>query len=508
MSFADTILAYKNSERMIVAGAAGHPVAFPELAEFDAARRKLAKMIQDGGMHESWNDGIKIFNSIHAKLARTPCRPSWLLQEMLAARGGAKILEGLKHRITSVETDVRTTFEQLFQHLQILSRIETSPLLVEISNMRDLRGKNLLILRDFRLWEEVQNCLSEVLSGCKWEIVKPSSLRSQQHCGRLFIFGPPWYVSFRDEEYLLRAPAAEEIHIIGCMHEFTGDISHSLLGREKKIPIHNRKRAAPNEMPWNFEPISPAQRGIFHLKGTSESRIWESGKKVTAIPFRLGGSRGTYLGKESVAWVVTADCSGSSPICSGVERIPVDELEPGGMVLMTTSGGGDMIPVVADMILPRSRQIRELQSAWKTALLAHVENNGFHIISSRLKALGAQKASITNLKNWCNPRSIGMENLDTDLMAVLRLINMEARYDDVVSGIVALRGAHQSAGAKLQKKLRESLQERDLTEVFRQGYLEIKHGDGPAKTVFLIEERGDEADIPEEWEGELREIDD
>lgn len=508
MSFIDTIIAYENSERLTKSGVKGHLVAFPQLAEFDASRRRLVKVIKDSAMHEVWDDGLKIFNTIHAKLARTPCRPSWLVNEMLTARGGSRVLEGLKRRLPSVDSGARTAFEDLCDRLDGLKYVEINPLLEEIRNVRNLEGRILFILRDFRLWEEVKNCLAEVLDGNDWEIVKPSSLRSQQRANRLFIFGPPWYIGYRNEGYLLRAPAAAEVHIIGCEHEFVGDVAHSLLGPEKNIIIHKRKHAPPTGMPWDFEPISPVQRGGFHLKGSTETRIWESGKKVTAIPFRLGGSHGTFLGKESTAWVVTADCSGSSPICSGVERIPVDELEPGGMVLLTTSGGGDMIPVVADMILRRSRQIRGLQTAWKAALLARVESDGLGIVSSHLKSLGAQKASVTNLKNWCNPRSIGMENLDTDLMAVLKLIGMEARYDDVVSGIVALRGAHQSAGAKLQKKLRESLLKSDLTEVFRQGYLEIKHGDGPAKTVFLIEERGDEADIPEEWEGELTEIED
>ena len=100
-----------------------------------------------------------------------------------------------------------------------------------------------------------------------------------------------------------------------------------------------------------------------------------------------------------------------------------------------------------------------------------------------------------------------MENLDTDLSAVLKLIGMENRYNDVVAGIEALRGAHQSVGRQLQTKLRESLQGMDISEVFRQGELEIRDGEGPAKTVFLVEERGHEECIPEEWEGELRDID-
>jgi hypothetical protein len=85
---------------------------------------------------------------------------------------------------------------------------------------------------------------------------------------------------------------------------------------------------------------------------------------------------------------------------------------------------------------------------------------------------------------------------------------MEASYTRVESGIVALRGAHQSAGSQLQKRLRESLCEMDVSDAFRHGLMEVKHGNGPAKTVFLVEERGEEENVPEEWDGELREIDD
>ena len=46
-----------------------------------------------------------------------------------------------------------------------------------------------------------------------------------------------------------------------------------------------------------------------------------------------------------------------------------------------------------------------------------------------------------------------------------------------------------------------------LSEVFKEGFMEIKHGNGPAKTIFLIEERGAPEDVPVEWEGEIRELD-
>lgn len=507
MNFTDAITVHQNSSRLIKHGVMGHPVVFPELALFDEGRRRLAQRVKDSSMHKSWEDGLKIFNTIHAKLARTPCRPCWLIHDVLETRGGKKIIQGLKDRLTSVDEGVREAFDDLSHYLEILSHLEKIPLLEPLENSCSIKGKNLLILRDFRMWEEARACLANFFDGQEWEIVNPSSLRNQQYADRLFIFGPVWYICYRNEEYLLRAPAAGEVHIVACAHEFGGDVSLSLLGESMNIRINCNKQDQPNEKPWDFEPIAPAQRGVIRFKGSGESKIWESGKKVTAVSFRLGGARGTYFSKDSNVWVVTADCSGPSPICTGVDKIPVDDLEPGGLVLMTTSGGGDMIPVVADMILQNSSQVRGLQVAWKTALLDRIEKDGLYNTSSNLKAFGAKKASTMNLKNWCNPRNIGMENLDTDLRAVLKLIGMEARFDDVVAGIESLRGAHQSAGRQLQTKLRESLQGMDLSEVFRQGELEIRHGDGPAKTIFLVEQRGIEEEIPEEWEGELKIID-
>jgi len=506
MNFINTITAYKNSERLIKHGAFGHPVIFPELAKYDNARRQLAIKITESALHPDWQEGLKIFNIIHAKLARTPCSPKWLIQEIRQTQ--ASTFSKLNARVPNVESDVSKLYTELTDHLENLSRIQDSPLIEPLTKIADSRGKTLFVLRDKSLWEETRRHLANVMGAQRWEIVKPSSLRNQQHADQLFIFGPVWCLRYRQEEFLLRAPVAPRIHIIACAHEFTGDVKVSLLDEGNTIRVSGRNVGEPNEMPLDFETIAPIQCGRFRLKGSSESKFWESGKKVKAFPFRVGGSHGAYFAIDSSVWVVTADRSGSSPVCTGVDKVPVDDLEPGAMILMTTSSGGDMIPLVADIILERSRQVRELQLSWKVALRARVEEEGIETTSKNLVVLGAQKASHSNLKNWCNPRSIGMEKLDTDLHAVLKLIGMEDSYMDVFSGIEALRRAHQSAGKQLHTKLRESLLGRDLSEVLRHGELVIRQPGGPAKTVFLVEERGEEVEIPEEWEGELREIDD
>lgn len=507
MSFDDVNLAYENAQRVIENGINGHAVTFPELAIFNEARRRLAREINQSMMHESWNDCLKVINVIHAKIARSPCRPSWLIHEILDNQGGRQVMGEVKQRLNAVDVGVRESFEKLCESLDKLSHISTNPIVDTFGSIQFLQGKSLLVLRDLRLWGEARECLSGILRGCDWEIVKPSFLRNQKDAKRIILFGPLWYICFKHEQYLLRAPAAPEIHLIANAHEFAGDITLSVLGESKSIKINTERPVLLDQNPWDFEPLTRFQKGHLEFKHHGESRMWESGKTVAAIPLRFSDSRGTYFKKDSFVWVVVTGSGRLSHICTQVERIQAEEIEAGSLVLMTTSGGGNMIPYVADLLLPDSNRIRRHQKLWKSELRSHVEKDGMDVTVSKLVALGAVKATATNLKNWCDPRNIGMENLESDLRAVLRLINMEERFYEVLSGIEALRSAHQSAGTILQKKLRESMVGKDVSEVFCQGHLEIKHGDGPAKTVFLVEERGDEAEIPEEWEGELKEID-
>ena len=98
-----------------------------------------------------------------------------------------------------------------------------------------------------------------------------------------------------------------------------------------------------------------------------------------------------------------------------------------------------------------------------------------------------------------------MENL-VDLRALLQLVGMETEFDCVADAIGKLRRAHASAGFQLQRKLRDSLYGRDLSGVFEKGLLELKGDGGAAKTVFLVEERGSEEQIPMEWEGDIRDV--
>jgi hypothetical protein len=501
---------YRNSNFIFTNGVKNHLVEFPDLADFNKARLAFAKNVKSLSLDDDWNQGASLFNLLHAKLARTPCAPSWLLNHILNSDKSIKTIRQIESRASNVDPSIARSYEKIQSSLDKLKKIDENPLLLPIKDILLDNQKSLIVLRDLSLLEEVRLSISKKICydiTC-WEILKPSSLRSHQNAQRLLIFGPAWHLSYRNEDFLLRAPAAPEIHLISCSHENGGDVMLTALDSKKtlNIEIDGDKKPRISNINFEFEPFAQSGNHKFTIQQDRDSNIWEKGKMVLAVPFKFACGKGTILKKESEVWTVLTDHTKNPPVCSWVEKIPVEDLDTGDILLLPTAGGGDLIPAVADSILPNSQTIRGLQQKWKSGLLNCIENQGIENIVKKLTKFGSATASPTNVKNWCNPRSIAMEKLDVDLPAVLKLLDMVHQIEEVASGIAALRGAHQSAGMQLKKTLRNSIVGMQISEVFQSGFMPIAHEGGPEVTLFLIEERGDDIEVSEDIAGEIKDV--
>lgn len=512
MTFDECNDAYRDADAVLKQGIQARTIRFQELADFNDASKRFVRTVKHGTMHEDWDAAAKFFRIVHARLARTPCRPSWLIKHLCKNWRGDQVLQKIEQRIGSVDPSLRENCEELVHGLERMSRIDKNPLLDEIlvtlSNPSRDGQKYLFVLREFGLLEEFQNCLRSFPDNIRYEIVRPSNLREIQRADRIYLFGPPWLLTHKKEEYLVRSPAAPEIFIVGCDHEFSGEILLSGLDEKPQISFAGRNITTASDDPFFFETLSFSPESRFLFKKSVESPLWESGRLVEAISFRFGNNSGTYFKTDSKVWSVLYGNAGGVPRCLDVEKVEAEELEQNHLILMKTHGGGDMIPSVADAILPRAKEIRRLQTVWKEALTREIKQHGISDVVERLQRCGASLASEINVRNWVNPRRLGMENLESDLKAVLILIRMESKYEMIKEGIQRLRSAHQSAGSQLQIRLRESVKGMDIRKVFSDGFMEVKLGDGPGISIYLVEERGNVEEIPEEWEGELQEIDD
>jgi hypothetical protein len=509
MNFTECCEAYDATAAMLVNGVKGHSVLFNELADFNDARTKFAKDLKDLSLQDAlWEKARKLFAEVHAKLARSPYRPSWLISELLENRGKSQIISELQSRLPNVDPSIRSSFEHVLSKLNQLRCVEANPLCQEIAQWHLAAGKIMFVLEEMQFIDEARSCLAGAVEGAEWEMARPSFLRNMQKADCVVVFAPAWLLKYHSEEYLLRAPVTANTHLLACRHEFGGEVMLSLLDDKTSLTVVGETVHLDLAVHASYEAVPPRRESHFRLRAPHESESWESGKKVLAIPFKLGGGRGTFFCRDSKVWIVNTESIHGNHRCSGVDQIDVENLEPGDLVLMTTSGGGDMIPVVADMILGNeAAKLRETQARWKAALRIALSRTSTSEVAADLKRLGAQKATSVNLRNWCNPRTLGMENLGTDLRALLQLIGLEAELENVAGAIEKLRRAHKVAGFHLQRRLRDSLQGKDLRGLFEEGFLEIRGDGGAAKTVFLVEERGSEQEIPEEWEGEIRDVD-
>lgn len=509
MNFTECCQSYDATTELLANGVKGHSVLFSELADFNDARTRFAKELKDLSLQDVlWEKARKLFAEIHAKVARSPYRPSWLISELLENRGKFQIISELRSRLPNVDPSIRRSFEHVLSKLAQLRCVEANPLCEEITQWHLAVGRIVFVLEEMQFIDEARSCLAQAVSGKKWEMVRPSCLRNMQKADCVIIFAPAWLLKYHSEEYLLRAPATGDTHLLACRHEFGGEVMLSLLDDKSPLPMAGETVNLDLAVHASYEALPPRRESHFRLRAPHESENWESGKKILAIPFRLGGGRGTFFCRDSKVWIATTESIHGTYVCLGVEQIDAENLEPGDLVLMTTSGGGDMIPVVADMILGNeAEKLRETQSRWKAALRTALSRTSPTEVASQLMRLGAQKATPINLRNWCSPRTLGMENLSADLRALLQLVGLETEFDNVARAIEKLRSAHQVAGFQLQRKLRDSLQGQDFRGLFEEGFLEIRGDGGAAKTVFLVEERGSEQEIPAEWEGEIRDVD-
>ena len=508
MNLTEILRYYDNCENLLQNGVCAHPTESTLLSHFDKTRREFAKSVGGSELHESWEKGVKLFNLLHAKIARTPCAPSAIITPTLERSGGSETLEELRGRAEQVDPSVKNSFEETNKALTEISSIDESFFSKKLAEMPSIDGITIFAVRDVRFWDQTRDCLNKNLQFRNWDLARPLALRSHSPFQRLVLFSPPWHLVYRSEEFLLRSPVAKEIHMFACTHEFSGSVQLSLLDNSKTISVRKPPQVERHLRYEDFEPISPPSIGMFSNRRNNDEEIPHLGDRINALPLRLGGNLGTYLQPDSSVWIVIPDTEKEPPICRNVMRIKANDLEPDHLILLTTQGGGDMIPTVADQILKGSRQIRQQQNEWKKALKTEILNRGFEAVINDLITIGSLNVSNVNLRNWSSPHSLGMDDLDLDLKAVLELTGLENKFNTIKNGICQLRTAHRVAGRKLQQKLVDNLSGARIDRVFKEGFQEFGDSEGAEKTIFLVEQLGLEEKIPAEWESTFFELED
>jgi hypothetical protein len=171
-----------------------------------------------------------------------------------------------------------------------------------------------------------------------------------------------------------------------------------------------------------------------------------------------------------------------------VVRVDVADLEPGHVVILRTSGGGDLIVPTADEILgAKAERLRTLQGMWKAKLADWVlGQGGLNRAAEELQRMGCLRAYPHNLQYWLGERSLRTDDPD-DWRIIMRAASLEDRTAEIWQAMGRIGSAHRAAGRSLGRRLREMAGTADLDELLATGRQVFAELHGGSLTAFRVE---------------------
>ena len=156
-----------------------------------------------------------------------------------------------------------------------------------------------------------------------------------------------------------------------------------------------------------------------------------------------------------------------------VQRVPVNDIQPGMFLLVRTGGGGEYVVLVADRILgEHSDRAREVQRDWKDRLRRRVRQDGLPLVVRVLKDHGSRRANHANVRNWMSFRRIKTAD-PKDFQGIMRLIGLVDRFDDYWTTMTLIDRAHRSAGHLIRRQLLAAVRNADLRDLEKLGRMDF-----------------------------------
>ncbi len=149
-------------------------------------------------------------------------------------------------------------------------------------------------------------------------------------------------------------------------------------------------------------------------------------------------------------------------------RTPVGDLREGDLIVLRTSGSGDYLLDVVDMLISKTgcHDLKEIALGWKSHLCEALRKEGPLKVFNCLKSKGHDFCSHMYLWEWTTNHVIGPANDSKffELMAILDDLGYLPEGTDVVryaeekwSAMKELKSFHQRAGAFIRKELMDEI---------------------------------------------------
>lgn len=480
-----------------------HRTGWAELGELSLALRRFTASLGDEAVEDYWSTLLTPLRKFAFLLSATPLPPN---DAVVCQPNTAEMLEEQLRNVHSLFPDRAVMARDLVSRFRALANSDSNPVLGEIE--RVCTGKDMqrtaLLLKESRLCDVVEECLSRVQALRGIEVVNTHHLRGDECYDNLIVPGAAgWYPN-----YVFTAARASEVHIIcprwirdGWRHEpaflSTGGEdrpSSSLAPVEQRVSPGDQVEAIVVDDSVNADEMLPKVDFDALLREYARQHGSEPEQEVVdATLFILEGNTAVFIDTADRAKILTIDpegapAAGKQTGTSRLKKLLATYVEPGTYILLRTSGSGDYIIPLADKILGTSAErIRGCQSHWKALLREAVSRTDLIRVSLELIDLGSERADENNVRTWMSSRNIS-PGQRRDFEAIMKLTGLEEKTAEYWANTRALLKAHMKAGFHIRKLLLKQVADADLDELEAAGQMsfEIPGSDAGSLTAYRV----------------------
>lgn len=327
-----------------------------------------------------------------------------------------------------------------------------------------------------------------------WEILGESAnasrLRKISMVDELVFIGHPTWAFITNRSHVLTAPRGKQVLIVSFSHITKNDSNLGSLTQfltdETKLEAEEIEFRDPliSEDPINIPSTENLEEASdFALPQLSIPSVTTGEKDEDELQEYVDSYFIKLSDDKSIWWSATSGINTIETINSGDEVIAdkcvnrkIDEISEGQIVILTTTGAGDITEFFANNILgDKMRWCRTLQRNWKDKLRSAVRRLGIEMVVNHIQSLegkiGPEQtksySNQNNLKNWCSKKNISPLS-ETTFHAILKYCSLEDELDDYLEASKIMRQAHFKAGFIIAKATRKSVKGESLKKLFEE----------------------------------------
>jgi hypothetical protein len=318
------------------------------------------------------------------------------------------------------------------------------------------------------------------------EVLSRHDIANVNPLGRLAVIGPLYW--YQDHQYVLTSPRASQIVVLKWAWYREQPPSATVLEgsrgaagiKVQPLPIATSRFAiGPNDERSTVDWQSISQE-------LSRAGEGDPSEPVAARAAVLAGRYAVLLPEDGdrLVWLLDP----YAPPEHRAARVDVADLEPGHVIILRTSGGGDLIVPIADEILgDQAPALRELQHRWKAGLRGWVRQRWtIGRAVAELRRAGCARANPQNLQNWLGERSLRTEDR-RDWQVLMAAASLDAEAETIWRAMGRLHSAHSEAGMSIGRRLRDMANTKPLDTLLASGSQVFELARGGSVTAFRIE---------------------